>query len=404
MITGMLSVGGCVSSGISRWSTERVLDAFSRRELADRERLEVLRELRSRQLDRAEKEELGRILAGVAGSPLHSPLLRGEVIPLIVKDYPEEGGTWLGNALNNTREEEIRRGIISALGNLNDRVAVSDLIMALENSYQISPGERDLLVETIEGIAGVEFRQVLIDNLLNGQSVRYRIAALACLKNQLSGDDLLATILELPEKDLLIQQLQFWAGRFGYVPGSFSRYVLCQWQGDQLTPAQFTKLSQRSDDLKSREEYTFDIQDSHLLLNTEAFQLMRSRAGLIQDIQNRLELLGHTKRPPSYPGASDDYPEGFVDQSNLLNYTDLLRITLLQESLARMEILEQIRTFLEDNQSEENSEVGGLIFLEKDGRLTYKKYTPGEHKGDNQYVESPNLILEAALCMSSTLR
>jgi len=398
----LLAIVGCRSMAPGQWSTDAIINSIGQPDLADRKRLAVIDELTRRKLDHNQHKELGRVFAGVAASPLHSPTIRRRVLELIVADYRGDAPKWLGTALTNSKEPCLRRQIIDHIIDLNDKETLPCLLMALaEDEPSTRPIDSEL-ARAIEHIADQNktLEEILTGQLKHAQSPRLKIAALTGLCKLTDRDRIVETIMALPPDDDTTGQLQFWAGSFGYVPANFIRFLACQIQQTRLTPAQLETLRHCAASLKKREDYTFDIHDSYLLLSIiDDPHLQLSRSQLVSDIIPRLTKLDHTKRPRSYPNAPDDYAEGFIDQCNHLSYTDLLRIKLLLETLAQAQTTRQLRSFLEQDITDNTSEMGGLSMLDDDTAV-FKTYQPGEHSGDNQYIESPRMIYDAALSLT----
>ncbi|MCK4628972.1 MAG: HEAT repeat domain-containing protein, partial [Sedimentisphaerales bacterium] len=390
---------GCLSSTIPRWSTDTLIESAGNRELADQLRIRVLDEVVRRELDTDQYKKLGAVSAEVVGSPMNSPLIRQRVLYIVTDYYRDEAAQWLGAALLNSSEKQLRGKIIDALVKLGDEKAISYLILSLAEPEAELLKDKTAIVRAVESIAGKPIKKVALEYLADGKQLKTRIAALVCLLEQNNRSEVITEIKALPIQDDFIEELQFWAGQFGYVPTNIMRYYQCRLQQTILTEEQLEKLRQRALLLRRREGYVFDVRDSYLLAAINEKKLNVSRAKLIGRIHLRLAELEHTKRPYSYKGASDDYAEGFIDQCNLLRYTDLIRIKLLLESLSQKEFAGQIKMFLQQDFCDTTSETGGLSFLEQD-KIVFKKYEPGSRQGDNQYVESAQMVRDGVLCIA----
>ena len=395
----IVSLTGCLNSPVPRWSTDTLIESAGNRELSDRLRIEVLDEITQREPDPNQHKKLGAVFAEVVGSPLHSTAVRQQVLHIITDYYRAESGRWLGAALLNSSEKQLRREIIDALMKLPDKKTIPYLILALIEPEAELLKDKTAIIRAVESIAGKPIEKVAIEYLSDGKKLKPRIAALACLLEQKSRSEVITELAALPTRDEFIEELQFWARRFGYVPTNIMRYYQCRMQRTISTGPQLQRLRQRVLLLRRREEYVFDVRDSYLLMTAGDERLNIPQTKLNDGIHRRLAEMEHTKRQYSYPGAPDDYAEGFIDQCNLLSYADLTRIKLLLESLRRENFIERIKMFLQQDFFDTTSETGGLCFLDR-GEIVLNKYEPGRRQGDNQYVESAKMVQDGVLCIA----
>lgn len=376
-----------------------MIESAGNRELADQLRIGVLDEIVRREPDANQYKRLGAVFAEVVGSPLHSPLIRQRVLYIVTDYYRDEAAQWLGAALLNSSEKQLRKEIIDALVKLGNEKAIPYLILSLAEPEAELLKDKIAIVRAVESITEKPIEKVLLKYLADSGQLKTRIAALACLLEQNKRSEVITEITALSVRDDFVKELQFWAGQFGYVPTNIMRYFQCRLQRIILTEEQLEKLRQWALLLCRREGYTFDVRDSYLLSAVNEKMLDIPRVKLIDRIHQRLSELKHAKRQYSYKGAPDDYAEGFIDQCNLLRYTDLIRIKLLLESLEQEEFTARIKMLLQQDFSDTTSETGGLGFLEQ-GEIVFKKYEPGRRQGDNQYVESAQMVREGVLCVA----
>ena len=393
-------ISGCLQTRVPQWSTPGLIESAGNRELADRLRLQVFEELKQRELDPNQYQRLGEVFSTVVGSPLHSPLIRQDVIQIISTDYRNQASEWLGRALLNSSESEIRSGIIEALIKLQDRKSVPYLIITLDRAEKNDYADALAMGEALETLTSEPLERILWKELNEGDRIKSRMAALDCLQRRMKPDSLCAQLKVLPGSDPFLQELQFWADRFAYIPSNQMRFFLCQLLHNSLTAEQINLLQRRVSQLAEREGYRFDIRDTYVLLSIDNRVLDKSCEELKSKIAPRLSRLDHTKRPASYGGARDDYKETFIDQCNRLSYIDLLKIDLLLCSLDKAVISRQIKEFLKQDLTDIATEIGGLCFIIASDSIIFKKYQPGEVLGDNQYVESEHMLLEGALCLA----
>ena len=399
MLAIVTFMSGCLQTTVPQWSTSGLIESAGNRELADRLRLQVFDQIKQRELDPNQYQRLGEVLSTVVGSPLHSPLIRQHILQLIISDYPNQAPEWLGRALLNCSETEIRSGIIEALIKLQDRKSVPYLLIALDRAEDNDYADALAMVEALETLSSEQLERVLWKELTEGDRIKSRIAALDCLQRRMKLDYLCAKLKVLSGSDPFLQVLQFWADHFAYVPCNQMRFFLCQLLHNNLTAEQISILQRRASQLAGREGYRFDIRDTYVLLNTDNLALDKSCEEIKTKIAQGLSRLDHTKRPASYAGARDDYKETFIDQCNRLSYIDLLKIDLILCSLDKATIARQIKEFLKQDLTDIATEIGGLCFIKNNDSILFKKYQPGEVLGDNQYVESEQMLLEGALCL-----
>lgn len=366
---------------------------------ADRRRLAVLEELRARELDPNQYARLGELLAGIVLSPAHSPDIRRRAVRLVVERYSAEAPVWLGRAVPQTHEPEVREALLAHLRALADRRSVPWLILALaEADPRVLPSDTPVGT-AVQDIAGQPLEQVLLSQTEPGGDLDARIAALGCLRRQAGADRAAALLRVRPGGDEFLETVRFWADGLGYVPANRPRWLMCHAQRLQLSRSDRERLGQRVQMLAGREVYRFSVGDSYLLLNLTDQHLSQTGGELAERLADRLASLSHTQRPPSYAGAPDDCREDFTGQRRLLSYADLLRMCLLLEHLAEPDNRSALRGRLAEDWADPTSEIGGLCFLE-DRTVTFKLYAPAQRVGDHRYVESAALIADACLCVA----
>jgi len=323
----LVVVAGCVNSSVQSWSTDDLVRSVGRIDMADRNRLAVIDQVLRRKLDPDQHSKLGLVISDVVSSANQSPVVRKRLVGVIARRYRQTGPDWLGLALLNTHNRELRKEIIGVLITLADKKALPYLVVELAGDNRNKE-----LIKTIERIADKPLEDVLNDQLFSEEETRHgntdkisllqvRLAALSCLIKLNGRPAEIKTIAEMKPTGLsrFMRQLQFWAERYNYLPTDRMSYWQGQLQLGRLSTEQLEKLRQQVSALNQREAYDFDIRDSHLLLDAPKQILSLSRGQLTTEINARLTKLPHTKRPPSYPGGPDDYHEDFIGQCNQLS-------------------------------------------------------------------------------------
>ncbi len=438
---------GCAERYVTQRSTEELIELVGDRDQADRIRLGVLTEVSGRPLTEEQREKLGDHLVQVVTSPLHSPMIRQQVIDMIATRYPKKAPVWLSETLIETREPALRTQILKYLEQFDDTRALPGLIIALSEEEwdtnmptlrrglapdrgKITPKLEDSLGGatqrmfmqgagmtpmftaetavarvTVEGvitrIADDSLENILASYLFDKEraTLRVRNAALLSLV-RISGKEKVKQLLSSAgSDDAFLKPLCFWAEHFDYVPQTKSQVLMCQMQWLRLTVEQKENLQQRVRSLREREGYWFQITDSHILLEAEKTLIAKSADMLTSVICKRLQAVEHTKRSASYAGAADDYREDFTGQCKSLLYTDLLRIFLLLEYMQQQENQEILRLILRKDLRDVETEVGGLSFMQK-GKMEFREYPPQQRLGDNQYHESSEMIADGVLCLT----
>jgi hypothetical protein len=256
------------------------------------------------------------------------------------------------------------------------------------------------LVGAIEKISGGSPAAALKVLLLDGEErLGVRLAGLVCLVRFEGKAAAEEVVISAEARDEFLENLSFWAAGYDYLPGNMMSFYMCVRQKGMLPAERMAELRRRLALIRQREEYEFDVCDSHLLLGVGGEVLSAGRGELAAEIGRRLGGLAHTKREGSYSGAVDDYREDFAGRCNLFSYTDLLRIRLLLDWLGRSGHTDTVRGFLRADAAERLSEVGGLWFIDNAGSIEFRRYEPGQKAGDNQYIESQELLNDAALCL-----
>ena len=399
LTVGGLLLAGCVANYVERSSTDELLKLVVQPDQADRGRLALMDELLARPLNPQQRDLLGRQLARVVASSAHSPAVRRNAATIIADRYRADAPLWLSEALVDTQQAELAELLVTLLVELNDGRALPNMLLAMAGQSQALEQTSPRVDLAVEQIAGRALPEVLKEQLLNDASARVHVALLNIMCYRLGPETAAATLLELPPDNQFVEETQFWARRFDYVPTNGLRYLACKWQRQSLSPQQLDLLQRRVKMLHQRHGYRFDIHDSYLLLEADESVLGWAAGRLTVQIQQRLRQLAHTKRPASYPGAVDDYSENFAYQRNRLGYTDLLRISLLMTAFSDAGVAGQLRDVFAGDLSNIGSEAGGLCFLENK-RVTLRAYTPGRRAGDNRYVESAQMVADGVFCLA----
>jgi len=392
----VVMVGGCVGRGVPQWSNSALIDAAGQRQLSDSLRLKVIDEVLGRQLDPDEKKRLGEVFGEVVGSSLHSPVIRGRVLEAIREDYKADGPVWLGAAVVDCGDKNLRGQIVDTLVELADKRAIGYLAEAMEQD-----GDSDkTLAGAIEKISGQPLAAAMKELLQDSKErLGARMAGLVCLANAQGKATAREFVMSAGAKDGFLENLLFWAANYDYLPGNMMSFYMCVQQMGTLSAESLAGLPSKLMAIKQRDEYEFDICDSHLLLRSGGAVSLRSRDELAAEIGRRLGELGHTKRAAGYSGADDDYREDFTGRCNLFSYTDLLRISLLLNWLGTPGNTDTVRGFLRADAAQRLSEIGGLWFLNDAGEVEFVEYQPRTKAGDNQYIESDELFSDAAMCL-----
>ncbi len=389
---------GCSHVKQPQGNVDQWIAQVANRELADSKRLEMIDKVLKQPLDEKQRAELGNILAEVAASPLHSPVIRSRAVEIIPQRYPENAPQWLGRALLTTSEPEIQEQILKSLAQLNQEQAIPFLVEAYGDADPGDPLTMKIAL-AIELLGRQPLDAVLQAQLLTGETISVKLAALASLLNSQGQEPVLGMLAARSPEDVILEQVAFWGQRFHYFPTNKSRFLMCQLQRITLTPLQFDELEKRIAGLHNQDGYTFDARDSYMILQADPELLSRDRDRLVRSIASRLERLSHTSRPPSYPGAPDDYPEDFAGQQAKLSAVDLLRINLLLDTLAQPEPIHQIRRYVVADRADAASEYGGLCFLEE-GAVTFQKFASQRQGGDNQYFWSGEMLQQRVLSLA----
>ena len=402
---GLLCLGwisfSCHREFVSHQTTDQLLTLAGDNTQPDRQRLLIFDNLLAQPLETQQKMQLGRQLSDIVVSLGHSPLIRKRALEIIIERYPENAPVWLGKALLNTPEPDLRDELIAVLIKLGDKHAISYLILA---GYEFN-ADFHSFINAIELIADEPVENVLILEYVRGAEWKNKIAALAGLKRHFGPEHTISIIQNLPNDDFPDDELhdlvRFWVEHFNFIPSNIPQFFLGQTQKNLISPSQWNDLQQKTTWLTTHYNYQFDLADAYILLQSEKTQFLPTRDEISEQIAHRLAMLPHSYRPPSYPGAADDYREDFIGPRNLFSYTDLLRIRLILNALTRPDTVKQLRRFLLEDMDDLDSEVGGLCFLDDDsGTVRFQAYRPQARCADNTYVESPQMLRDACLCLT----
>jgi hypothetical protein len=391
---------GCQGPEYTNFSSDRLLTEIERTEQADSHRLELFDRIDSLSLSADQDQKLAHTLAKIIASPLHSPVIRERAINMIARRYPRDVSPDFAAALLTTAEPDLQQLLLHHLNQLGDPRATPDLLLAMDDSTDASDVRTSPVFQVMQKIDPGPLDKKCVELLRDHeQPLRVRIAAVSILVKLSSPENAAAVINKLPPGEPMLDVLRFWAGRFQYVPTNVPRLFACRMQMASLDKATWLTLSARIDQLNRSAPYRLDPRDTHLLLKIDPALLNRTRDDLADELRSRLNRLGHTRRIPSYPNAPDDYPETFDAAADRLAVTDLLRVKLLLDALAKPQTVLALRRFLHDDLAQTESEIGGLCFL-SGGQITLTPYPPDRPAGDNLYIEPAAMTVDAVLCLA----
>ena len=387
---------GCHREFVSHQTTDQLITMAGDNNQPDQQRLLIFDNLLAQPLNTQQKTQLGQQLSDVVISIHHSPIIRKRALEIITDRYSENAPVWLGKALLNTPEPDLRDELISLLAKLKDKRAVPYLILA---GHKFD-SDFHSFINAIELIATEPLENILIQEYISGTELKNKVAALAGLKRHFGPEHTISIIKNLPNDDDLHDLVRFWVDNFNFIPSSIPQFFLCQTQRGLISPPQLIDLQQKTAWLKTHHSYQFDLADTYMLLQLEEAQFLPPRDEIIDQIARRLALLPHSYRAPSYQGAADDYREDFLGQHKLLDYNDLLRIRLILDALARPETIEQFWRFMQEDLDDSATEVAGLGYLDANNNVIFQSYPPRSRGADNTYVESPQMVRDASLCLT----
>ncbi len=398
-LCGVAWLSGCRSLNVETWSDQALIDSLANSGLADRRRLRVIDELRHRGLAPAIRVQLRTTAADIIGSPRHSPAIRLQTLDILTEMFPQAAAEHIGESLSSTREPFVRHQFVEALIRLDDPKSLTPLIEALAGEKNLQTDTAHLCLKAITDISPSPLEQTFSDRLVQSGKARHRIAALSCLVKLGSPERANRIVAAAAEDDAFMKTLQFWSGRFDYLPDNLMSYFMCELLRHRVHPDDLAILQQVAHELRRKQQYRFDISDTYLLLYTRYSRLMQGRDTLINAITGTLAPLSHTFRPASYEGAPDDYSESFIDQASELAYSDLLRIQWLLDTLEEPATVGLLDRFLRQDEADQTSEIGGLCYL-RNNKVAFTIMPPGRRQGDNQYVESIETVRQGAFAFA----
>jgi hypothetical protein len=391
---------GCREPSVQNYSFDRLLTEIERADQADSHRLGLFDKVETLTLSADQDQKLALTLAKIIASPLHSPVIRERAINIIARRYPRDASPDFAAALLTTLEPELQQLLLRHLNQLGDSRATPDLLQAMNESADASDVRNSPAFQVLQKIDPGPLDKICIKLLQDReQPLRVRIAAVSILVKLSGPENAAALINNLPPGEPMLDVLRFWAGKFQYVPTNVPRLFACRMQMASLDQASWLTLSGRVEQLNRTGQYRLDPRDAHLLLKIDPHLLNRTHNDLSREIRSRLNSRSHTPRNPSYPHAPDDYSETFDAAADRLAITDLLRVKLLLDALAKPQTVLALRQFLRDDLAQTESEIGGLCFL-SEGQITLTPYPPDRRAGDNLYLEPAAMTVDATLCLA----
>ncbi len=307
-------------------------------------------------------------------------------IAVAMEKYPEQVGHWLGQGLINTPDVEVADHIIEKLAAIKTPETVIYLCR-----YAGKYPDREAEVRHIcQEMSSQQFPNYIMDRL-NSQEYRQhntdifeQLDLWQYLLSYSSPAFIVTWLKNIEPQNPFLETVCYYNNKFGYIPLTKGEML----QARQLYPEiRINKtLQARAKYLQEKDNYEFSIADNGLLtyLPDHLFQI--DRQTLIKQIKSYLNNARYKKRSPAYVKAKNDVIDRFWQQTEKLNFTDLLRIKLLCEAIyTDSDFAPKLHSIYH------NSEIGGLCFWH-DNKLVLTEYSPGMKLGSHRYVESANLL------------
>ena len=293
--------------------------------------------------------------------------------------YTEDFTDWLGAGLVNLPDEEIAEKYIELLS--KDSKSVPYLC---QYAYK-RPAKHKQIQVICEQLSGEKYPQYLF-KILNHPTDGKDMLALADLWEYLcrySDGSLAAKWLDsITPKNKLIETIVFYWKEFGYIPANNGELIQCHLLKNDIS-AESAIIKAKINSLSDK-NYSLKISDYGLLRAINTNTTTKTRDELTEAITGYINNSNHISRPADYSGALNDIDDVFANQVNSLSITDLLRLymicdTVFADNFDKTNIIDNKNKF---------SENGGLCFIDNNGKLCFKNYTPRRTEGEHKYIES----------------
>ncbi len=254
--------------------------------------------------------------------------------------------------------------------------------------------------QTVERMTGKKWEQALLDGL--NQTERFpRGSALEVLVGRMRVPMLAQKVNALVPRTAAVLSMQNFSRQFLYLPKTRSELLACVIVSRQGR-SKMRAASQLAGKWRVADKYTFNVRDFHLLVGLSSDPLRDSnmtRAKLTPAISRSIA----GRRKAAGAGAPigprrDVFRLGrlidFDSQVENFSMADLWNLHLLDEMLRQPRVRRMLSVTARQDRGDRATQWGGLIAYES-GRAEAKLYWPAEKRGDDAYVPSRKMLLEA---------
>ncbi len=370
----------------------RVLDE----DLPSAKRMESLRVVEA--LDPA-GEEACPILAQALTNPKVEAGLRSRVVAFLAKKGQSGLGPSLADALRGTDDpRQLEAMLALALKHPSEELLV-EVVKVWASKEALKPQEEQTYRQIVERSRGKPWQDALLD-ALNQPEFFARGSAIEVLAARLPLPELRRRILTVRARTVAVLSMQEFARRFEFVPTT-RRELLATVALFRRKQRYMTPPSHLAAQWRVQHRYRFNVRDFHLLSALASDPLRDtslSRAQLVRTVSQTI-----ARRRATSPGTGRGGRKivfrrrrlvDFDGQVESLSTADLWNLLLLEEMLSRWRVRRMLQVTAQRDRADRTTQWGGLLFYES-GHAEATLYWAGAKRGDDQYVPSKRMMLDA---------
>ncbi len=344
-------------------------------------------------------EEACPALAQALANPKVDPALRSKVVAFLAKKGHAGLGPYVADALRRTTDpEQLQAMLPFAVDNPSEELLV-EVVKLWASKEALKPKEEQTYRQIVERSSGMAWQDALLD-ALDKPEFFARGSAIEVLAARLPPPELRQRILAVRPRTVAVLSMQEFARRFEFVPTTrrelLATVALVRRKQRYMTPASHLAAQWRA-----QHRYRFNVRDFHLLSALASDPLRDtslSRAQLVRTVSQAIARRRATSRGTARSGSKIVFRRrrlvDFDGQVESLSTVDLWNLLLLEEMLSRWRVRRMLQVTAQRDRADRTTQWGGLLFYES-GHAEATLYWAGAKQGDDQYVPSKRMMLDA---------
>jgi hypothetical protein len=200
---------------------------------------------------------------------------------------------------------------------------------------------------------------------------------------------------EISPKDGMFTDLRTIADRTGIIPRNREEIIwaraLCQPENSGFLAAAEEASQRLSEDRRSR----LELRDLGILvaaMRIDPSLLKQDEASLYAGLQRDVDVDGRRLYAANFTGWNKSHTERLRDVREKLSWNDLLAMRIAIESLSIDALRSHVFDYAERDLLDDDTEFGGVLAVDKKGRIELLEFPPRLRRGDNRFEATQDLF------------